>query len=283
MDEYYGMEEEGWKKSLEIIIPVILLIVVLLLAASYMGWLTGVPFIGSLFKEGNINALVIGDDGTVNEIIEKQLAPEVPINLETMTPEQLAEHRESSFIEKYNLLILTEGSEGQGLKIPYSGLQHIKYYQSKGKPVIIIGRAGYLTENTQERGWNILGFVPVDCVSDTLTDCADQTGTLQGGWARISAPGETVLHKLDPGISGLTTGFKDNLNFSETTTSNVHYVKITPEGGASTVWSLETATEEVPGVVYSHNLAGGDIVYFAFHPKDQVPLFRAAIKMLTGA
>ncbi len=282
MADYYEFEEEGgWKKSLEVVIPVILLIVVLVLVASYLGFLKGIPIVGGLFGAGNINVLLIGDDGTIYEILEKQLAPDMPINVETLTPEQLAEHRESSFIEKYNILILTEGSDGQGLSMPYNALQHIKYYQSRGGAVIMIGRAAYkVTDEPQTRGWDVLGFVPVDCVSDELSNCDSDSGTFQASWTRISTPHNTELYVLDKSVTGLTQGLNDKLSF-ETATGNIHYVKVTPK--AKQVWSLKTDTEEVPGVVYADNIGSGDVVYFAFHPKDQVPLFRNAIKTVTGA
>ena len=58
-DYEYG--EEGWKKYLEGIIPLIILILIAIVIASRMGWISGIPFLGALFDDGPVQVAVLGD------------------------------------------------------------------------------------------------------------------------------------------------------------------------------------------------------------------------------
>jgi len=276
--DYYE-EEGGWKKNFEIVIPVILLIVVLVILGWNMGWLAGIPVLGNLFGTAQVNTLIVGDDGTISDIIQTQLAAEYAINVEIMTPQEISEKLDPTFIEKYNLLIMTEGSNGEGLSMPRKALDNIRHYHSTGKPILFIGRSGYLvTGSTQERGWSVLGFVPVQCV-DEVEECDSTTGTFTGGWAQVSGYANTFMYSRSTDHP-LSSGLKDKLEFGSSA-GNIHYVKVAPTTGTE-VWQLETEAGRVPGVVYSTGVTGGKVAYFALHPKDQIPLLRNAIKTLTG-
>ncbi|MFW5902476.1 MAG: hypothetical protein ACOCTT_01165 [archaeon] len=57
----YDYREEGWKKYLEGIIPLIILILIGIVIASKMGWISGIPFLGNLFDQGPVRVAVLGD------------------------------------------------------------------------------------------------------------------------------------------------------------------------------------------------------------------------------
>ncbi len=57
----YGSTDEGWKKYMEGIIPLIILILIGIVIAGRMGWIQGIPFLGDLFDRGPVRVAVLGD------------------------------------------------------------------------------------------------------------------------------------------------------------------------------------------------------------------------------
>jgi len=259
----YG-EEGDWKKRFEMTIPILLLILVFVIVAAKMNWLVGVPFIGDLFKGPNIDIAVIGNDQSLIKVIETDIRKDLPVNIKVFNKADLYGVRDAATFAKYNMIIMTEGQDGDTIELERYTLEYLKSFVDSGKPAIVIGLAGNkIVGSPQASGWNILGFVPAACKASKCEETAVS-------FDRVNMYVRDINHPI-------LKEFVEPLNFSS---GQITYTLVNPSGGVSILdMEIVTGADTYTGTALVEK-SGGKIVYFAFHPALYPPLLHNVIQYL---
>jgi len=259
----YG-EEGEWKKRFEMTIPILLLILVLVIVAAKMNWLVGVPFIGDLFKGPNIDIAIIGNDQSLIKVIETDIRKDLPVNIKIFSKSDLYGVRDAATFAKYNMIILTEGQDGDTIELERYTLEYLKSFVDSGKPAIVIGLAGNkIVGSPQASGWNIMEFVPASCKASKCEETAVS-------FDRVTMFVRDINHPI-------LKEFIEPLNFSS---GQITYTLINPSGGVSILdIEITTGADTYTGTALVEK-SGGKIVYFAFHPALYPPLLHNVIQYL---
>jgi hypothetical protein len=259
----YG-EDGDWKKRFEMTIPILLLILVFVVVAWKMNLLVGVPFIGDLFKGPNIDIAVIGNDQNLIKVIETDIRKDLPVNIKIFNKADLYGIRDVDTFAKYNMIIMTEGQDGDTIELERYTLEYLKSFVDSGKPAIVIGFAGNkIAGSPQGSGWNILGFVPAACKS---SECKEETVS----FGRVTMYVRDINHPI-------LKEFVEPLNFSS---GQITYYLINPSGGTSILdIEIVTGAKTDTGTAIVER-TGGKVIYFAFHPALYPPLLHNTIQYL---
>lgn len=257
-------EESDWKKRFEMTIPILLLILIFVIVAAKMEWLVGVPVLGDLFKDPNIDIAIIGNDQNLVKVIETDIRKNLPVNIHTYTKADLYGIRDASEFSQYDMIIMTEGQDGDTVELERLTLEHLKAFVDSGKPAIILGLAGNkVTDSLESSGWNIMGFVPAACKS---AQCQETDVSFD----RVNMYVLDINHPI-------LKEFVEPLNFQS---GQITYNLINPFGGKS-ILDIEiiTGADVYTGAALVEK-TGGKIMYFAFHPSLYPPLLHNTIKYL---
>jgi hypothetical protein len=259
----YG-EDGDWKKRFEMTIPILLLILVFVIVAAKMQWLVGVPVLGDLFKDPNIDIAIIGNDQNLVKVIETDIRKDLPVNIHTYTKADLYGIRDASEFAKYDMIIMTEGQDGDTIELERLTLEQLKAFADSGKPVIIMGLAGNkVTDSLESSGWNIMGFVPVSCKS---AQCQETDVSFD----RVNMYVLEIDHPI-------LKEFVEPLNFLG---GQITYNLINPSGARSILdMEIVTGADTYTGAALVEK-TGGKIIYFAFHPALYPPLLHNTIQYL---
>jgi hypothetical protein len=270
----YGGEGE-WKKRFEMTIPILLLILVLVIVAWKMEWLAGVPFFGCLLGGGTTNIAIIGNDQNIVKTIDTVIKKDLPVNYMVFNKadlDRVAYQTGGSEFEKYDMIILTEGQDGDTIALEQKTLEQLADFVNSGKPAIVIGLAGNKVEssNNQGSGWSVLGFVPATCQS---INCEVSAATFD----RIN------MYPMDIN-NPILKEFPGSLNFSS---GQITYTIVNAAEGATPILSMAISTGvEVPAysgyamIERSGSLGSSKVMYFAFQPSLYPPLLYNTIKNL---
>jgi hypothetical protein len=264
----YG-EEGEWKKRFEMTIPILLLILVLVIVAAKMNWLVGVPFIGDLFKGPNIDIAVIGNDQNLVKIIDIDVRKDLPVNYMIFKKEQLNHSFLCGVFDKYDMLILTEGQDGDTIELDQFILDEcLKNFVASGKPAIVIKRAGTkVTGDNASSGWTMMGFVPAQCKTSRLCPDVDATSL---SYTRISMYSKDLNNPI-------TRAYDiEPLNFQGP--GQIEFVSVIPEGGKPLLQAEILPGPHIQDALIQSN--SGKVIYFAFHPSLYSPLLYNSIKNL---
>jgi hypothetical protein len=260
----YG-EEGEWKKRFEMTIPILLLILVLLVVAWKMNLLVGLPIIGDLFKDPSIDIAIIGNDQTLVKTIETDIRRSLPVNTFVLTKSDLNGIRDAAGFAKYDMLILTEGQDGDTIDLEIYTLEYLRAFVDSGKPAIVIGLAGSeVTNSPQESGWAKLGFVPAVCKANPC----DQT---HSSYDRMTMYVRNINHPV-------LAEFIEPLLFQDG--GQITYTMVNPSAGSSILdMEIETGEDTYTGTAIVER-TGGKVIYFSFHPSTYSPLLYNSIKYL---
>lgn len=273
MDEipYYGYEE-GWKKRFELTIPILLLVLVLLVLALKMGWLCAIPGISDIACGGTVsNVLIIGDDRNV-ELMLSDVG--LSLNHEIMNADEISALRDATFLEKYDLIILTEETSNTKGALPNAFRGYLAQ-SLPNKKFILFGIAGHFdTGEPTLNGWTASGmgnYVPVNCKT---VDCATDSHSVSQMSFRIQDIEHTVFDGYNPTQAIPITG-----------TASFEYLPVNLAGGNSLgviESEVGTATLSEFGVVEGSNGITGKTIYFAYHPSRTPTIFKNTINYLLG-
>jgi len=259
----YG-EEGEWKKRFEMTIPILLLILVLVIVAWKMDWLSSIPVLSGFFKGPNIDIAVIGNDQNLIKVIETDIRKDLPVNIKVFSKSDLYGIRDAATFAKYDMIIMTEGQDGDTVELERYTLDYLKSFVDSGKPAIVIGLAGNkITGSPQASGWNILGFVPASCKASKCEETAVS-------FDRVTMYVRDINHPI-------LKEFVEPLNFSS---GQITYTLINPAGGTSILdIEIVTGADTYTGTALVEKM-GGKVVYFAFHPALYPPLLHNTIQYL---
>ncbi len=264
----YG-EGGGWQKRFEMTIPILILVLVIVIVAWKLGWLAGIPIISQFFKGSSIDIAIIGNDQNLVKVIETDIRRDLPVNIYTLNKSDLYAIRDAAAFAKYNMIILTEGQDGDTIDLEEYTLDYIKAFVDSGKPAIVIGLAGSkVTNSPQESGWAKLGFVPAQCKA---VPCEK----VSASYDRITMYVKDVNHAI-------LKEFTEPLTFQEA--GQITYTMVNPIGGTSILdMEITTGAESYSGTAIIDRSVGygtGKVIYFAFHPSLYSPLLYNSIKYL---
>jgi len=269
----YG-EGPGWQKRFEMTIPILVLILVIVIVAWKLGWLAGIPIINQFFKGSSIDIAIIGNDQNLVRVIETDIRRDLPVNAFPLSKSALENISDCSRFDRYNMIILTEGQDGDTIPLQKFTLECLRDFVNSGKPAIVIGKAGSdvidsTGQSTGENGWTVLGFVPAICQT---AGCE----TTSPSYERVSMFVKDINHPI-------LQAFGDTLNF-EGRAERITYYLVNPKDGDSILdMEIETASESYRGTAMVDRTVGygtGKVVYFAFHPSLYSPLLYNSIKYL---
>jgi len=261
----YG-EGGGWQKRFEMTIPILILILVIVIVAWKLGWLAGIPIINQFFKSPAIDIAVIGNDADVVRTIETDIRRDLPVNMYVLNKSDLYNIHDASFFNKYSMIIITEGQDGDTVELERSTLEQLSLFVGSGKPAIVIGLGGSKVQDSpQADGWTVMGFVPAACKS---VDCEETSVS----YDRIKMYVQDINHPM-------LKEFVEPIEFASGS-GQIKYTMVNSYNGRS-ILDLEITTGES---VYSGTAliegTGSKVIYFAFNPSLYPPLLYNSIKYL---
>ncbi len=278
--DYIPYEEDtGWKRRFELTIPILLLILVLFVLAWRLNWLASVPVIGDILGGAKVaNILVVGQDNDVVKLLD-QVRPDLTINYEVLTSDQVNNIRDSTFLKKYDIIILTEYAGGN-FPDSRAALSSVfrsylsKYLESSGK-LILIGIAGSRdpAEPTSV-GWVQWGmdrFLPVSCKSSL---CNVNTSI-------DVEPTDISTLKIRDLSNPALKEFGPTAQFSGGGT--VEYALVNCEGKLVDLEIKQGSTPIANCAIAEKPFGlGGKTVYFAYNPSRTPTIFKNILAYLRG-
>jgi len=264
---YTDYEGSDMKKRFEMTIPILLLILVFVVVGWQLKWFAGIPLLSQFFHGPNIDIAVIGNDQSLVRALE-DIRKDLPINLYVFNKSNLYNIRDPAKFAEYDMIILTEGQDGDTIDLEATTLDYLNSFVASGKPAIVIGLAGSkVTNSTAASGWIKLGFVPVKCKT---TSCS----SVSVSFNRLTMFVKDINHPI-------LKEFVEPLVFQNG--GSVIYAMINPEQGVSILdMEIETGaqTYDNAALVERTGSTGGKVMYFAFHPSLYQPLLYNTIKYL---
>lgn len=278
-EEYYDVGYGRGKKKFEMTIPVLLLILVFFVVAWKLGWLTGLPVLGDLFKGGTAKILVVGSDSDITTSLD-QFRTELSLNYDTIDMQTATSIRSPDYLNQYNLIILTEGLSSDPKVLPSLFRGYLKDYLAKGGDMILFGLAGSRDTDLNMNGWDdseLGAYIPVKCKTiDNL--CNDDQMILRGI--------NTLSMKIYPdGMNhAIMQGYNIGIGFTgDAATSTLEFADVNYLPGTKRITSIEdssTGTElSYPAIVEKSGLTS-KVIYFAYHPSRTPTIFKNTIKYI---
>ncbi len=276
MANYYGGPEGSqWKKKYEFTIPILLLILVVGVLAWQAGWLTNIPVIGGLFGgQEVVDVMIIGEDDQVTHTLDEVKVGR-PINYKTVSKKEINDIRDASYLDDYELFILTENVGNETGELPNLFRDYLSQRLGDGTDLIMYGVAGSRgTTGTEINGWVQHGmdsYVPVTCPSVGACATNKTTHGTEITTLKITEINHDILKEF-----GVTTDF---------TGPTLEYKKVNSKDGSNTLANIEVETQDetaTPGIVEKSYGMGGNAVYFAYHPSKTPVVFKNTIEYLAG-
>ncbi len=275
--EYYNYEED-WKKRFEVTIPILLLVLVLLVLAWKLGWLCGIPVVGAKLCGGEvINVLIIGNDPDVAQMLD-QMKVEEPISYEIFTLEDMKNLRDPSYLDKYDLFILTEKVyEDHPSYLPSLFRNYLAQRLSNNGKLIVIGIAGSRDpEEPASNGWKagLDKFIPVTCT----TGLCDESNSKDVHATSI------VDLKINDINHPMLKEFGMTASISEGASIQYSLVNVDNEGKVLVTLEVQAGAETLayPAIVEGTHGLTGKTIYFAYHPARTPRIFKNAVDYLMG-
>lgn len=302
----YGGYKSTKKKYLEGIIPIIILILIGVVIAAKMGWISGIPFLGSLFGGGkNVHIAVLGDlqgQGTDNPtnvtapLLEDHLKSASMLNYHYQEFDNLDTFKYSGkqLLDNFDMVIVTGERD-----FPRKAKEALGEYIKEGGKVIIIGDAAIRDPNEPNVvGWKVdelAGTVPVQLPYDVSINQL-KNPVLLTNVSNDQMNKNLTLSFLDlehPIYS--QTGTKATRNFQlmedirPECVEGVPAIPITPSGG-NVLAILEGASEEggvwddrtVVGIASKGTTFGGTVTYFSYDPGCMPSIFDEMVESMLG-
>lgn len=275
MTPYYP-EESRWKKKYEMTIPIILLILVLVAVAWKMGWLPLEAILGG----GVTNVLIVGEDQGITNAID-QVNIGKPVNYKTLNMNQVKDIEASSYLEDYDVIVLTEKLGDNPGDLPGLFRSYVSQRLSQGADLILYGVAGSRdpSDPMNTNGWiqnEMEQYIPVTCQS-VGEPCESNKMNHSGAITSLSITDEGIDHPI-------LTQFGVNYEFSDN--QIVSFEKMNSVKGSKVLANLKidtSGTPATPAVVQrSYGVNGGTAIYFAYHPAQTPEILKNTIDYLAG-
>ncbi len=278
--------EEGPKRYLESLIPIIILVLIaVVLVGKTTTLFCSVPVLGSVFCGGQyINIAVIGDfqygDTLVKApelkaLLDGDLGRACNMQYQTFTPDDL-QYVKDSLIKDFDLVVLV--GERNYTRPVREAVE--SYLQSGGKVIIIGDAATKDPDDFAYLGWGHIE-VPIQ-----LRPNVDKT---DNGVPYVELAG-TQLRVVDlnnPIVVGY--GLKVNLtelsNKPSCSADKLTMIDVNPTSGGTILIAsgIEDGRKKtVPAVVESNSLLGGKVYYFSFDPGCMPNMWISTVQEITG-
>lgn len=275
----YEYVESGARKRYELTIPILLLILVFLVVAWKVNWL---PDWFGIFGGGGYNILIVGQDPNIEASL-LEMRQDMSINYKILDLAEIADIGTASYLDEYNLIILTESLGPGPADMPAVFRGFIETSLSKNKDLIVFGIAA--SRDPADPGINGWGggmdqYIPVECkqsnnVCDSVTSVEEY------------ATNNIKLKINDPGYNhAILEGY--TLTVPITSGASLRFANVNPDEGGNPLASLEVevggSTVTYPAIIENaYGIAGaGRVVYFAYHPSKTPTVFKNTIQYLGG-
>ncbi len=274
MNSYYP-EERNWKKRYEATIPIILLILVIVAAAWKMGWLP----LDALFGRGAIDVLIVGEDQEVANILD-QVRIGRPINYRMLNMEDVEEIQAATYLEKYDIIILTEKLGEEPGDLPGTFRSHVSRRLGQGADLVLYGVAGSRDpEDPNTDGWiqfEMDRFIPVTCPAVGVP-CESNKETYSGTISSLSMTNEGYTHPI-------LKQFGTQYNFDDEEIVEYERINTVRESKILANIKINVAGSPTnPAIVQrDYGVARGKAIYFAYHPAKTPVIFKNTLEYLAG-
>jgi hypothetical protein len=275
---YLPPEGKGWKKRFEITIPLLLLILVLIVVGWKMGWLAGLPFIGGWFGGQVSNVLIVGDDQTIALELDR-MKTELSLNYEVFKATDIATLRDPGYLNKYNIIILTEQAGTDATYLPSIFRGYLNSYMGGNGKLIYFGVAGSRDPaDAGVNGWASMTYIQTSCArsgeTNNLCDSSQSKDTHTVNMVDLRVRDTTHPMTLEFGAS------------IPLSVAGLAYAKVnsrvTPLVYLEVTLANQTAPLSYPGIIESSSGLTGKVIYFAYHPASQPTVFKNTMSYLIG-
>jgi len=274
---YYDYEE-GWKKKFEATIPILLLILVVLVLAWKMQWLCGLPVVGAVCSSPVSNILIVGNDPDIAMTLD-EIKVGLPLNYEVFTLDDINNLRDASYLNNYDLIILTEKIDPNNpAEMPSLFREYLSDYLANNGKLILYGIAGSRVPGEPfANGWkqaNIDKYIPVTCTTGSgLCDASESKDTRAL---------QLVTLKINDIHSPILQEFGMSANFTQG--ASIDYAIVNVDEGRKLATIEVKTTGNTPlaynAIVESSHGLTGKTIYFAYNPSRTPTIFKNAIKYL---
>lgn len=273
MDEYYDYEEP-WKRKFEMTIPILLLVLVLVIIAWKTGIMCSIPVLGDAICGGTVNnILIVGNDADIIKSLD-EMKTSLSINSVPFTEEDISNLGDASYLDKYDLIILTEEVMAKDSDLPSIFRMYLADKLSKNGKLILYGIAGSTDPaESSINGWVQHGmdkYIPVSCTTGICTDASKDTASVDVSLLKIKDINHEMLKEFGTSAT-IPTG------------TNIEYTIVNLATTTKELITLEVeraGTQAYPAVVEMNHGMGGKTIYFSYHPSRTPTIFKNAVKYI---